>query len=775
MLRITFSHVSLSFDQVGGFPQEMFQDMTEEEAEKFTCNICFLIVNECRQCDNRHLFCQTCAFAWTLTYGENSQKCPMCRCDQREYKQNKEVDKVLLDKRVHCQEEGCSFKSPLKIFLMHSHGKLKYSNAHVDLESLRPARHSGARLLVLPRLDFSGVTGANRQARGTMILHQLQQGRVMILQMMTLLDLEIQLREQSFISYQSAMEPMARVQRMDEVLALNEQLNEIGTILSALLTTPMAGQGQRYASPEPSGNVPLGISTGTLTQRLLSGIPPMTTNDDDDDDDSSSTDSSSSDSSLDLSSFRRRESLLHRPNAYPPSSTLSRPPVFSLERTLNEGQAALEQARERREVTQQILSESSGRSNAEQTATASDSILRGREPGMTPRIGQLNRARERQPSVLSPRENDASTSTTSVLRLSSGDVNSTSGPNANRSTAAGSSHASTVGQLPSLAGGVTSHSMQSTTDALSSVSSPPRRDLSRQDTPSPVSREPTPAPIPLGSLALRQAMEAMFRSRTPSNLVSRLSGTRTTTSNSGATEPGQRDTAASAVRPRSAVRGQSSGSEDSKRGESRGSGGNSQAQQEQNGAAGGRTPSASGSSPVQQGSILPASLYRRRQRTDSSLSGRSSNLESGVGTSQTSTLRSSSIARSQNGPLQRSQSIASRRRISAVVPPLNQRDPNATRRPSVPARRTTLSNRLAVDRQTSISSNPSTDSGVSSMTSGRGPRRVTSLAPNRNRVAPTRPAAAAAADGSSNLPKLPGGHARPRRRSEIHQNLLMKK
>ncbi len=51
--------------------------------------------------------------------------------------------------RVQCPEKGCGFRSPLRAFLLHSHGKLLFSNAGVDLEALRPPRPAGARLLVL--------------------------------------------------------------------------------------------------------------------------------------------------------------------------------------------------------------------------------------------------------------------------------------------------------------------------------------------------------------------------------------------------------------------------------------------------------------------------------------------------------------------------------------------------------------------------------------------------------------------------------------------------
>ncbi|ELU03701.1 hypothetical protein CAPTEDRAFT_217937 [Capitella teleta] len=237
--------------KVGGFPEELFLDLSESDKESLTwlsiegglnakvkispisclldtfSSVSFLIVNDCRQCDNKHLFCHTCVFAWSMTFGENSQKCPMCRCPQTEYLTNKEVNRILDDKRVQCYEDTCRFRSPLKIFLMHSHGKAKFSNVHVDFSRLHPPR-SQAR------------NPGSRVERAVGIRTQLQQGRVMIHQMMTLLHLEMQLRQQALNSYQEAQDPMRRIQRLDEVLALNEQLNEVGGILSGLLTTPLS-------------------------------------------------------------------------------------------------------------------------------------------------------------------------------------------------------------------------------------------------------------------------------------------------------------------------------------------------------------------------------------------------------------------------------------------------------------------------------------------------------------------------------------------------------
>lgn len=102
----------------------------------------------------------------------------------------------------------------------------------------------------------------------------------MIHQMMLLLHLEMQLRQQALVSYSQAQDPNTRLRRLDEVLSLNEQLNEVGTILSALLSGPLTNrvsqarlptQGPTLGEATPrrvdvSANVMLArASTGTST------------------------------------------------------------------------------------------------------------------------------------------------------------------------------------------------------------------------------------------------------------------------------------------------------------------------------------------------------------------------------------------------------------------------------------------------------------------------------------------------------------------------------
>jgi len=61
----------------------------------------------------------------------------------------------------------------------------------------------------------------------------------MIHQMMMLMQLEMQLRQQALVSYQESQDPVQRMQRLDDVMALNEQLNEVGSILGMLLNAPL--------------------------------------------------------------------------------------------------------------------------------------------------------------------------------------------------------------------------------------------------------------------------------------------------------------------------------------------------------------------------------------------------------------------------------------------------------------------------------------------------------------------------------------------------------
>ena len=125
---------------------------------------------------------------------------------------------------------------------------------------------------------------------------------MMIHQMMLLMHLEMQLRQQALASYQEAREPAQRMRRLDDVMALNEQLNEVGSILGVLLNAPLdrgasvqlatsteslpAGHhgpstvGGRFRSPPPDES-----ALGSLLPRFR--VLNIASDDDDDDDDTS--------------------------------------------------------------------------------------------------------------------------------------------------------------------------------------------------------------------------------------------------------------------------------------------------------------------------------------------------------------------------------------------------------------------------------------------------------------------------------------------------------
>jgi len=115
----------------------------------------------------------------------------------------------------------------------------------------------------------------------------------MINQMMLLMHLEMQLRRQALVSYQEAHDPAERMRQLDDVMALNEQLNELGSILGMLLNAPLdhvaAAHHAATAGTEPRH--PPGTvggrfrAPGTPLPRFNFPIPVPDSDDDDDDDD----------------------------------------------------------------------------------------------------------------------------------------------------------------------------------------------------------------------------------------------------------------------------------------------------------------------------------------------------------------------------------------------------------------------------------------------------------------------------------------------------------
>ncbi|KAI0231060.1 hypothetical protein LSAT2_018573 [Lamellibrachia satsuma] len=215
--------------KMGGFPQEMFINLTDDEQQKWACNICFMVVKDCHECRNKHIFCHSCIVAWMMTSGRNSQRCPLCRCAQTEYTSNAEVDRLVLDKRVKCPHENCWFAAaPLKVFLMHSHGRIDFSNANVDLDHLRiQYQHQ--------HVFGPGMLTAAEEQLPQLARMQILRGRVLAQRIRLVLQLEFVLRHQAITRLSLATDPETRAQAMSEVTQYSEQLNEIGAMLSNIL------------------------------------------------------------------------------------------------------------------------------------------------------------------------------------------------------------------------------------------------------------------------------------------------------------------------------------------------------------------------------------------------------------------------------------------------------------------------------------------------------------------------------------------------------------
>lgn len=114
----------------------------------------YLILRDVKQCDNKHRFCATCVFAWSMTYGANSDKCPVCRSKQTEYSDDDKYNQEILNCWVKCPEAGCALRCTLQDFLRHSHGMKLYESSSVTaLERAKLTRRPA------PVNSFVGGTG----------------------------------------------------------------------------------------------------------------------------------------------------------------------------------------------------------------------------------------------------------------------------------------------------------------------------------------------------------------------------------------------------------------------------------------------------------------------------------------------------------------------------------------------------------------------------------------------------------------------------------------
>lgn len=116
-----------------------------------------------------------------MTYGANSDKCPVCRNKQAEYSKDVKSSTEIALKWIKCPETGCALRCSLADFLQHSHGIKLYANSNpealdtVRRQTRRPppigSLSVGPDILYLPTLNRSGAgsQGTVREVSGQII------------------------------------------------------------------------------------------------------------------------------------------------------------------------------------------------------------------------------------------------------------------------------------------------------------------------------------------------------------------------------------------------------------------------------------------------------------------------------------------------------------------------------------------------------------------------------------------------------------------------------
>lgn len=105
----------------GGYNDDIFLDLTEEEKEDFECSICFQILKEPQRCSNNHQYCYSCIYTWFTSSPEaNHGRCPVCRVEGL-YRKHSALEERIGNKKVKCSLKSCNWKGPLKHLGGHRH------------------------------------------------------------------------------------------------------------------------------------------------------------------------------------------------------------------------------------------------------------------------------------------------------------------------------------------------------------------------------------------------------------------------------------------------------------------------------------------------------------------------------------------------------------------------------------------------------------------------------------------------------------------------------
>ncbi|KAF6034974.1 hypothetical protein EB796_006717 [Bugula neritina] len=148
--------------KVGGYRDEIFEKICEEEREKLCCQICYMLAKDAHVCTNKHLFCASCIYAWSLTSDSNTDRCPVCRVSGT-YSSDDIITSQLNSMPVRCVR--CQWKGQLGDYRCHSHG---LEDAGVDLRQAHlPTIRSRNGEVVFPdlcsSLDFERTVEESRR------------------------------------------------------------------------------------------------------------------------------------------------------------------------------------------------------------------------------------------------------------------------------------------------------------------------------------------------------------------------------------------------------------------------------------------------------------------------------------------------------------------------------------------------------------------------------------------------------------------------------------
>ncbi|XP_013408267.1 uncharacterized protein LOC106172197 [Lingula anatina] len=297
--------------KVGGLPEELFLKLNEEEREAAECAICFLVANDVRQCRNRHNFCASCLFAWSMTSGANCDKCPVCRAPGP-YHKNTKLNTELLEKRVQCLDEKCKWRGPLKFYLTHRHGFDKFNNFGQDILDVpfinRPSGqgahqrgtdtgHSGSLTDLttssssVQDVSLPDVTRANmyqfdisnerlrRERRFTQMRAQLQHGRARLNSMMGNFHHELERGRRSLEDFHREREAQNHA-NLEEVNQIGRHLAQVANNLISLLDSVNQEVRQQRTVLQSTTQHDdqllrqMDAMTTTLTGRQARGTPP---------------------------------------------------------------------------------------------------------------------------------------------------------------------------------------------------------------------------------------------------------------------------------------------------------------------------------------------------------------------------------------------------------------------------------------------------------------------------------------------------------------------